>query len=392
MAKIIGYLRNIPAGTGQNSASVSWKKKSDDSVVASDTTAVDSYTYDSDGEFSFEQDGSPGPTYITTTYGGQTKRRGSRESGAAGTWYPAEHPYYELAHGDGVIDSVDNEMEVSAAGTMAVSVATGAALVKGHLYRCTSATAATITASDPANPRIDRVVLRLSRIGQSTEGALSIVVLAGTPGASPTAAALTQTSATWEVSLAQVRVEAAASGIAADKVTDERSYCLSYDRTLALIAAPTNIDASGTLEVDGAVTFNSTLAVDGAVTLGDTSSDSTTIYGHIKSSGTNPTVAVNTSVCGTGATAVINFGSDSNFEVEIVTGSSGFSAGRLCTVTFVVAFGSTNYIPQIQALTQDAASMIFYTSRASGTLQIFTTVAPVVSQTLRFGVRIVEEV
>jgi hypothetical protein len=89
---------------------------------------------------------------------------------------------------------------------------------------------------------------------------------------------------------------------------------------------------------------------------------------------------------------VINFGSDSNFEVEIVTGSSGFSAGRLCTVTFVVAFGSTNYIPQIQALTQDAASMIFYTSRASGTLQIFTTVAPVVSQTLRFGVRIVEEV
>lgn len=233
MARIIGYIKNIPAGTGQNSVTVELKKKLDDSTVASDTTATDGYSYADDGEFAFEVDGSPGPTYVTATYGGQTKVRNSRESGSAGTWYPAEHPYYDEPRGDGVLLGVANELAVTASGAMSVSVNTGAGLVKGHLYRCTSSTVVSVSAADGSNPRIDRLVLRLTRIGQTQEGKIELAVIAGTPASSPTAAALTQTTATWEISLAQIRVNAGVTGIASDKITDERPWSLANPLTTA---------------------------------------------------------------------------------------------------------------------------------------------------------------
>lgn len=123
--------------------------------------------------------------------------------------------------GDGVFASYLNELEVSADGTdMTTDVATGGAAVSGFAFRSTAIEALTHAAADPANDRIDRVVLRLDFATES----IDLAVLTGTPAGSPTAPALTQTfGTTWEISLAQVLINAADSTIDPGDVTDERT-------------------------------------------------------------------------------------------------------------------------------------------------------------------------
>lgn len=365
--KIIGYLRNLPAGTGRNSVSVAIKKKVDDSTVDTDTTASDAFSYDNDGEFSFAADGNPGPTYITATYGGQTKRRGSREAYAAGTWFPAEHPYYMLPLGDGVSDGVANEMAVSAAGTMNLSVATGQALVQGHLYRCTSATTATITTADATNPRIDRVILRLTQIGQTEEGKLAIVVLAGTPAASPSAPALTQTSATWEISLCQVAVAAGTTSINSGNLTDERSFHLSKD-LYATLASPT---FTGTVTA-AAITASGTVTLNGDTVIGNTSNDLLTIQSRIYSTGTSPAIAAG-AAAGTGTASLS--GTDTAGVITLTSGT-GRTTGTLFTVTFNTTKDSANYIVLLLPQEADALSDFLYVRAFQGTTAAWTADVP----------------
>lgn len=389
MAKIIGYLRNIPGGTGQNGVTVTWKKKVDDSTVATDSTASDGYSYDNDGEFSFAQDGSPGPTYLTATYGGQTKRRESRESGQAGTWFPAEHPYYDLAHGDGVILGIDNEMSVDAPGGMNVRVATGSILVRGHIYRCTSATTVAVTAADPSNPRIDRIVCRLTQIGQTAEGKIELAVIAGTPAGSPTAAALTQTSATWEISLAQIRVNAGVGSITGGNITDERQSCwhatgrrgslnpafvlekndgtdvfkVRTDTPAVAIQSSTDFtiysDAGTTSKFSvagatGNTTIEGTLTANGGTTIGNATSDLLNITGRIKSSGTSPTIAAG-AAAGSSPTISIT-GTDRCGVITLTPGATGRTTGTLFTVTLNAAKPDGNWV--VICTPQDADALL----------------------------------
>lgn len=106
---------------------------------------------------------------------------------------------------------------------MSVDVGTGEAFIKGAWYQNTAAKTMTIETADPTNPRIDRIVLRLSWSANS----IVLAVLKGTAAASPSAPTLTQTSGTWELSLAQVRVAAGATSIVTANITDERltAYC-----------------------------------------------------------------------------------------------------------------------------------------------------------------------
>jgi hypothetical protein len=78
-----------------------------------------------------------------------------------------------------------------------------------------------ISAAHATLARIDRVVLRRSLTNRTVD----IQVLTGTPGASPTAPALTtNVSGTYEVSLAQILVSPAVTSILNAKITDERTY------------------------------------------------------------------------------------------------------------------------------------------------------------------------
>lgn len=105
---------------------------------------------------------------------------------------------------------------------MFVSVAAGQAIVRGHFYDSTAAETLTIGASN-TNPRIDTIVLKLD----PAVNTIVLQVVAGTPAASPVPATLTQTDAAiWQFKLAEVRVEASATTIDANKVTDFRQFIM----------------------------------------------------------------------------------------------------------------------------------------------------------------------
>lgn len=122
---------------------------------------------------------------------------------------------------DGVVEGNLNDLQVYADSSgMQVKVKTGAAYIQGFYYDSDAEQTVAVTASDPTNPRIDRLVLRITFNPTDT---IAAVVLAGTAAASPVAPALTQSSAVWEMSLAQILVSAGVGVIAAGKITDERT-------------------------------------------------------------------------------------------------------------------------------------------------------------------------
>jgi len=127
-----------------------------------------------------------------------------------------------------------NHLEVTERGAganMSVDVDTGAALVYGKRYKNTAVVNLTIAANASGNPRIDRVVAVWNRQAVAYTGVTPnispktcrLAVLQGTPAASPTAPALTQTAATvYMIPLAQVAVANGAASILSADITDER--------------------------------------------------------------------------------------------------------------------------------------------------------------------------
>ncbi|HVM29533.1 MAG TPA: hypothetical protein VM305_02000 [Candidatus Limnocylindrales bacterium] len=146
--------------------------------------------------------------------------------------------------GDGVVAGIGNELAVadSVPAAMSVRVDTGAAFVRGYYLEVySSAETLAIAAADPANPRIDRVVVRRDLAGRT--GALA--VLTGTPAGSPTAPALTQLEAgTWEIPLARIAVAAGATSIATANITDERG-ARAPSRGVAAAHASSHVPTTG---------------------------------------------------------------------------------------------------------------------------------------------------
>jgi len=110
------------------------------------------------------------------------------------------------------------ELEVSAGTGLAVDVAVGQAMVRGHFYVSTAIESLALATADATDPRLDRIVLKLDPIANS----IILAVKTGTPAAVPSAPALVQTDAgIWEEALATVLVPATA-GVPST-ITDERS-------------------------------------------------------------------------------------------------------------------------------------------------------------------------
>jgi hypothetical protein len=147
---------------------------------------------------------------------------------------------------DGIVHNDGAELAVgpTVPAAMSVSVGTGMALIQGRYYINDSDLTLNVEAADPSHPRIDRVVVRL----EATPGrTIHAVVKKGTPAPSPVPPGLTRTAETWELSLAQVRVEAGATSIVAGKITDERG-----NTSLCGVAAPVYVPSSQ-VEVVGAI-------------------------------------------------------------------------------------------------------------------------------------------
>ena len=224
--RIEQIVRDPVTGDGVNAVTVTIKKVSDDSTV-------DDVATNSSGVATFSPDdiGNPGPVYAEFTDGTNVKRRSGEVIGQVGgfLWVDAINDAF-LAFGESrVVTGALNELVCAANGAnMNISIDTGVAILKdGFVYVRESSGNLTIGAADGSNPRIDRIILRLTRESQSTRGTVVLAVLAGTAAGSPAAPALTQTSTTWEMSLAQVRVDTGVTSIAVGKVTDERAFTLT---------------------------------------------------------------------------------------------------------------------------------------------------------------------
>ncbi len=147
---------------------------------------------------------------------------------------------------DGIVHGDGDEMAVTVTDppAMTVQVGTGTALVQGRVCESDAVLTLSVPAAHATYPRIDRVVVRL----EATPGrTIHAVVKKGTPAPSPVPPGLTRTAETWELSLAQVRVEAGATSIVAGKITDERG-----NASLCGVAAPVYVPSSQ-VEVVGAM-------------------------------------------------------------------------------------------------------------------------------------------
>jgi hypothetical protein len=126
----------------------------------------------------------------------------------------------------GVIAGEDNLAETYGDNSgMQVKTKTGKAWIRGHYWASDAEVTSAIAAADPANPRIDRLILRADFVGNT----IAIAVLQGTAAAVPAAPALTQSTSVWEISLARVAVGAGVGSILAANVTDERLFVENFN-------------------------------------------------------------------------------------------------------------------------------------------------------------------
>jgi len=138
-----------------------------------------------------------------------------------GVFYRNNAPSLKVIRGSGL----ENTVEV------------GAAFVEGYMYRNTSPITLLHATGNPSFPRIDRVVIRLNR--NLAKRDVRIFIKEGVPATSPIAPTLERNDIVYELSLAQVRVNAGASTVAT--INDERLNESICGVVNALAELPTDI-------------------------------------------------------------------------------------------------------------------------------------------------------
>ena len=126
--------------------------------------------------------------------------------------------YLDLLVGNGVFPNPSNQLQVSAAGGMGVTVNAGQGWINGHKMINSAAIPYTLAASDALLNRIDRVVF----FADYSAREMGIEVKQGTPATNATAPALVRDSTRYEMSLATVTVAKGATAVTQADITDTR--------------------------------------------------------------------------------------------------------------------------------------------------------------------------
>jgi len=113
-----------------------------------------------------------------------------------------------------------NGLSVTASDSMVVGVRSGSAMIEGHQYTNTDTKDLTVDGADSTNDRIDRVVLRLD--ANTDKRYIKAFIKKGQTASNPVPPELERTDYIYELSLAQVRIEAGKSFIDSSQLTDER--------------------------------------------------------------------------------------------------------------------------------------------------------------------------
>lgn len=120
--------------------------------------------------------------------------------------------------GDGVFPNPSTNLQVIASENLTVIVKTGEGWIKGRKMRNTTDLSITLDPADVLYNRIDRIIF-----GYDTgDREFFIDVLKGTPAYSPLAPELTRTNTRMEFALADILVQAQATSITQEEITDVR--------------------------------------------------------------------------------------------------------------------------------------------------------------------------
>lgn len=126
--------------------------------------------------------------------------------------------YFGSLVSNGVFYASATNLQATPGNGLAVSVAAGSAWINGYRYENTDDLNLPLTTANGSNPRIDRIVVRLSQVSRN----IQLAVVDGTPAATPSTPALTRTSDIYELGIADVLIPAAATSIATNNITDTR--------------------------------------------------------------------------------------------------------------------------------------------------------------------------
>ena len=126
--------------------------------------------------------------------------------------------YFGNLVSNGVFYASATNLQATPGNGLAVSVAAGSAWINGSRYENTDDLNLPLTTANGSNPRIDRIVVRLSQVSRN----IQLAVVDGPPAATPAAPALTRTSDVYELGIADVLIPAAATSIATNNITDTR--------------------------------------------------------------------------------------------------------------------------------------------------------------------------
>lgn len=140
-------------------------------------------------------------------------------------------------------------LEVEANNTMQVTLKPGSAFIEGYEYRNTSDLLLTHELADTTYNRIDRIVIRLDRTPDAQQQ-MTALVRHGTPSDNPEPPELVRNEAVYEISLAQVTVEAGKSYIERYQIKDERGDIKVCGRVTQPQRLTNQIDAIDIKSVD----------------------------------------------------------------------------------------------------------------------------------------------
>lgn len=115
------------------------------------------------------------------------------------------------------------ELAVSAGDGMNVILSKGRAWLAyaqfaGVVYANTTETTLTVATSNPNFDRIDRVVIRFDRTGNT----INARIIQGAASSTPTAPSIVRNDSTYDISVAQIRVKTGVTKITSADITDER--------------------------------------------------------------------------------------------------------------------------------------------------------------------------
>lgn len=140
---------------------------------------------------------------------------------------PEVEEYYKTFYQNGVFRGQFDELEVVEKDPpdMMVRLRKGKAWIEGYWYfeDENSGVLHEIEEADGINPRIDRIVLRLTREGDPS-GHIKCVVKKGEPSVTPSSPALQQDNTIYEISLYKIVVSAGVSAIYNSDIFDERQW------------------------------------------------------------------------------------------------------------------------------------------------------------------------